>query len=137
TTSTPFVGCLQALEAASVLPTHRNWEDDFDKTISKAQAEVDKIKVWIDDQSQQLQTKATASVQEVFKNFDDALEQAQEKGATMGIDVSSCVDGKKETVDSEVQELVQAAFACATNELDSALDLASNLLNQIETIKNK
>nr|CAD7600340.1 unnamed protein product [Timema genevievae] len=126
-----------ALEAASVLPTHRNWEDDFDKTISKAQAEVDKIKVWIDDQSQQLQTKATASVQDVFKNFDDALEQAQEKGATMGIDVSSCVDGKKETVDSEVQELVQAAFACATNELDSALDLASNLLNQIETIKNK
>nr|CAD7265315.1 unnamed protein product [Timema shepardi] len=127
----------EALESASVLPTHRNWEDDFDKTITKAQAEVDKIKAWIDDQSQQLQTKATASVQDVFKDFDDALKQAQDKGATMGIDVSSCVDGKQETVDSEVQELVQAAFACATNELNSAVDLASNLLDQIETIKNK
>nr|CAD7578057.1 unnamed protein product [Timema californicum] len=126
-----------ALESASVLPTHRNWEDDFDKTITKAQAEVDKIKAWIDDQSQQLQTKATASVQDVFTDFDDALKQAQDKGATMGIDVSSCVDGKQETVDSEVQELVQAAFACATNELNSAVDLASNLLDQMETIKNK
>ncbi|XP_063237400.1 uncharacterized protein LOC134539355 [Bacillus rossius redtenbacheri] len=128
---------LSAAGGAETAPSERNWEDRFDAVIQKAQAEVARIRSWVDEQGQKLQDKAKEEISKAYQSVEQATASAQQQGATLGVNVSSCVDARQGQVDAEVQSLVQASTACVTGELDSAVDLASTLLSQVEAAKNK
>nr|CAD7406227.1 unnamed protein product [Timema cristinae] len=127
------VSCSQMLDAESIRPTLK--DDSFDKVIGQALEVIEKLKTFISNSSSVAESAISGVVEGAYSAVTQRIEEAEQQGETLGIDVSPCVDGQQAAVDANVENISKTAVECVTSKADEAMNDLETILVEIESAK--
>nr|CAD7447085.1 unnamed protein product [Timema bartmani] len=121
------------LGAVSIRPTLK--DDSFDYVIGQAIDAIEKLKVFISNSTSVAESAISDVVEGAYSAVTQRIEEAQQQGKTLGINVSLCVDGKQAAMDANTDNISKAAVECVTSKADEAIDDLETILVRIESAK--